>query len=215
MLLRFAITSGLLILSQTIWAASLQTYLGDVKSITAKFEQRVQSEATDKKNQSHGILVVQSPNKFRLEYTKPYKQIYVADGKRLWSYDEDLEQVTVKSQANMLTNTPAMVLSNPADLDKAYKVKAQGTNEGIEWFHLTPLQSESGFDFVRLGFVERKLRYFEMQDSFGQTTQLHFTDLKYNTALSKDSFVFTPPAGVDVIEDTEINTKRPTKKHDG
>ena len=159
--------------------------------------------------------MVQSPNKFRLEYSKPYKQIYVADGKRLWSYDEDLEQVTVKAQANMLTNTPAMVLSNPAELDKIYKVKPQGMDEGVEWFHLTPLQSESGFDFVRLGFVERKLRFFEMQDSFGQTTQLHFTDLKYNTALPKDSFVFTPPAGVDVIEDTEIDTKKPTKKHDG
>lgn len=215
MLLRFSITAGLLILNQTGWAASLQTYLGNVKSITAKFEQHVKNEATDKKNLSLGILVVQSPNKFRLEYSKPYKQIYVADGKRLWSYDEDLEQVTVKAQANMLTNTPAMVLSNPAELDKVYKVQPQGMDEGVEWFHLTPLQSESGFDFVRLGFVERKLCFFEMQDSFGQTTQLHFTDLKYNTALPKDSFVFTPPAGVDVIEDTEIDTKKPTKKHDG
>ncbi len=215
MLLRFSITAGLLILNQAGWAASLQTYLGNVKSITAKFEQHVQNETMDKKNQSHGILVIQSPNKFRLEYSKPYKQIYVADGKRLWSYDEDLEQVTVKTQANMLSNTPAMVLSNPAELDKVYKVKPQGMAEGVEWFHLTPLQSESGFDFVRLGFVERKLRIFEMQDSFGQTTQLHFTDLKYNTALPKDSFVFTPPGGVDVIEDTEIDTKRPTKKHDG
>jgi chaperone LolA len=215
MLLRFTITTGLLILSQAAWTASLKTYLGNVKSITANFEQRVQSETADKKNLSYGSLVVQSPNKFRLEYTKPYKQIYVADGKRLWSYDEDLEQVTVKSQANMLTNTPAMVLSNPAELDKAYKVKPQGVADGVEWFQLTPLQTDSGFDSVRLGFVERKLRYFEMQDSFGQKTQLNFNDLQYNPVLQKNSFVFTPPAGVDVIDDTEIDTQHPTKKQDG
>ena len=215
MLLRFIIVTGLLMLNQTTWAASLQSYLGTVKSITANFEQRVLSEASEKKNLSYGSLVVQSPNRFRLEYNKPYKQIYIADGKRMWSYDEDLEQVTVKTQANMLSNTPAMVLSNPADLDKAYKVKPQGVTEGVEWFHLTPLSTESGFDYVRLGFVERKLRYFEMQDSFGQNTQLHFTELKYNPILAKDSFVFIPPSGVDVIDDTEIEKKRPSKKHDG
>lgn len=184
-------------------ASDLQSYLGQVKSLHADFMQTTQGDANAKSQISYGKLSVQSPNKFHLEYDKPYKQIYVADGQRLWSYDADLEQVTVKSQKGLLANSPAMVLSNPADLNKAYKVESLGTNNATDWFVLTPKGNDSGFESVKLGFVKQKLTVFEMRDSFGQTTRMTFTKMLYNSTTNTELFRFTPPAGVDVIDDTQ------------
>jgi outer membrane lipoprotein carrier protein len=190
-------------LSLAAHAGDLQAYLGQVRSLQAHFEQTAEGESMEKRQTSVGTLSVQSPNKFRLEYTKPYQQIYVADGHKLWSYDTDLEQVTVKLQKDLLANSPAMVLSNPADLHKVYNVTPLGINNAIEWFKLTPKGSDSGFESVQLGFNKQKLTHFEMRDSFGQTTRLTFTTMHYNTSLSADVFRFKPPDGVDVIDDTQ------------
>jgi len=131
--------------------------------------------------------------------------VYVADGKRLWSYDADLEQVTVKAQRNMLANSPAIVLSDPANLDKAYTVTAQGMNHGVDWFSLKPHTGDSGFDHVRLGFTGNNLYIMELYDSFGQKTELRFFQLHYNARISPDKFHFTPPKGVDVIGDPNLD----------
>ena len=184
-------------------AKSLQDYLGNVKSLTAKFDQYVYNRATQEPNLSSGSIAVQSPNKFRLEYNKPYKQLYVADGVKLWSYDEDLEQVTVKKQKGMLLNSPAMVLSNPSNLDAVYDIKSQGVTKNVDWFHLTPKSPDSGFDHIRLGFAGKNLFVMELYDSFGQRTQLKFSHLQYNPTIDKRQLKFVPPQGVDVIGDVD------------
>ena len=147
-------------------------------------------------------IFVSSPDKFRLNYNKPYKQIYVADGERLWSYDEDLEQVTVKKQEGLLANSPAIILGNPSELSSAYVIQGQGKKNNIDWFHLTPKNPDSQFDHVRLGFTGKNLYAMELYDSFGQRTQLKFSELQYNPKISENTFTFTPPEGVDVIGDT-------------
>ena len=192
----------LLTLSSIVSAKTIQDYLGQVKTISAKFEQFVFNESTGEPDKTFGHIYVASPNKFRLEYDKPYKQVYVADGKRLWSYDADLEQVTIKKQQDMLTNSPAIVLSDPKNIASAYEVKAQGVKAGVDWFYLTPHSSDSGFDHVRLGFAGNNLYVMELYDSFGQKTELHFSELHYNANIAPATFTFTPPAGVDVIGDT-------------
>lgn len=186
-------------------ATTLQEYLGHVKSLRADFTQTVRSSNKQSDKVTLGKLFVKSPDRFRLEYSKPYKQTYVADGKRLWSYDADLEQVTVKAQKTLLANSPAMVLSNPAMLDKIYQVKPDGQHDGMEWFVLTPKSknNESGFEQVSLGFSNQKLNVFEMLDSFGQRTRLKFESMQYNSDISSSTFTFTPPQGVDVINDTQ------------
>lgn len=194
----------ILTLSTNVSAKSINEYLGHVKTLSAKFEQFVFNESSGKPDKSFGRIYVASPNKFRLEYDKPYKQVYVADGKRLWSYDEDLEQVTIKKQKDMLANSPAIVLSDPTNLDKAYEVKAQGIQDRVDWFYLTPHSSDSGFDHIRLGFAGNNLYVMELYDSFGQKTELHFKELQYNVSLGADKFQFTPPKGVDVMGDTGI-----------
>lgn len=183
-------------------AKPLKEYLGHVKSLSAKFEQHVYNEATQTPVISKGTIKVQSPDKFRLEYEKPYKQLYVADGNRLWSYDEDLEQVTVKAQKNLLANTPAIVLSNPSHLEEAYTVQQQETVNNVVWFHLAPKSPDSGFDHIRLGFAGKNLFVMELYDAFGQRTQLKFKELFYNSVIAKSQFIFVSPEGVDVIGDT-------------
>jgi outer membrane lipoprotein carrier protein len=186
------------------YAGSLDEYLGHVKSLTAKFSQYVFNEGTQQPETSKGDIYVQSPDKFRLDYLKPYKQVYVADGERIWSYDEDLEQVTIKKQQGMLANSPAMVLGNPAGLKDAYVIQAQGIKDNITWFYLTPKSPDSQFDHIRLGFTGKNLYSMELYDSFGQRTQLKFSQLQYNPSISPDKFTFKVPDGVDVVGD--INT---------
>ncbi len=192
----FAVVTG------SVQAKTLKQYLGHVNSLTAKFEQFVFNETTQEPELSEGRIAVLSPNRFRLEYNKPYKQIYVADGERLWSYDEDLEQVTVKKQKGLLSNSPAIVLGNPAKLDQVYVIKSQGVKHNIDWFYLTPKSADSQFDHIRLGFTGNNLFVMELYDSFGQRTQLKFSQLQYNPKVTPADFKFTPPADVDVIGDT-------------
>lgn len=199
---RFIVVFLMLTLCNTVSAKTIKDYLGHVKTISALFDQFVFNESTGEPDKTSGRIYVASPDKFRLEYNKPYVQVYVADGKHLWSYDADLEQVTIKSQKNMLANSPAIVLSDPANLDKAYKVKAQGIKGNVDWFYLTPRSPDSGFDHVRLGFAGKNLYAMELFDSFGQKTELHFKELQYNAKIPADKFTFTPPKGVDVIGDS-------------
>ncbi|MGD8783667.1 MAG: outer membrane lipoprotein chaperone LolA [Thioalkalispiraceae bacterium] len=193
---------GLLILPVHVSAATLDEYLGHVNALAADFSQYVFNESTQEPETSEGALYVKSPDKFRLVYEKPYKQVYVADGERIWSYDEDLEQVTIKKQQGLLANSPAMVLGNPAGLNEAYVVQAQKQENNINWFHLTPKNPDSQFDHIRLGFVGKNLYAMELYDSFGQRTQLRFSKLQYNPTINADKFRFSVPDGVDVIGDT-------------
>jgi chaperone LolA len=184
-------------------AKTIDDYLGHVKSMSANFDQFVYNESTKEPEQSTGSISVLSPDKFRLSYNKPYKQIYVADGIKLWSYDEDLEQVTVKKQQGLLANSPAIVLGNPAGLKKAYEIKAQGITNNIDWFYMTPKSPDSQFDHIRLGFTGNNLYVMELYDSFGQRTQLRFSELLYNPELGTEHFKFKAPDGVDIVGDVE------------
>lgn len=180
-------------------ADELTEYFKDLKTLEAKFEQSVLNNTSTPEQQSTGVLVVNSPNQFYLEYTKPYKQIYVADGKKLWNYDEDLEQVVIKEQGDLLVNTPAMLLGNPRDLSESYNVIRTGEDEGAIWFELIPKKADANFQSVSLAFKNHQLKTMEMRDNFGQTTRLQFQQVNKNIAIKKDQFLFTPPAGVDVI----------------
>ncbi len=193
----------LLLTPSIVFAKTLNDYLGHVKSLSARFEQFVFNQSSQESETSKGSITVLSPDHFRLIYNKPYKQEYVADGKLLWSYDEDLEQVTVKKQEGLLANSPAIVLANPANLESVYLVKGQGIKDNIDWFYLTPKQADSQFDHIRLGFTGNNLYIMELFDSFGSRTQLKFIELQYNPKVSAADFKFTPPAGVDVVGDIE------------
>ena len=180
-------------------AGSLDDFFADTRNFSARFTQ-TQFDADQKLMQkSSGNIQVQRPDRFRLQYLKPYKQLYVADGEKFWSYDEDLEQIIVKPQTEVLANSPAMILSNVKILRDHYQVSHQGQEQGMDWYKLTPLQGDAGFESVFLAFKNNNLKIMELLDSFGQTTRLEFVDMQVNTRLASDTFSFTPPEGVDII----------------
>lgn len=182
-----------------IHASELTDYLNNLHTFQADFVQNIFSNGNEKKKKSTGLIIVRSPNNFYLEYKVPYKLLYVADGKKLWSYDEDLEQVVVKEQGDLLINTPAMLLGNPKDLTKSYHIEKAGMTDGWLWFELTPKKDNGNFENVGLAFEGSELKAMEMHDNFGQTTRLEFNNVKKNPVLAKNRFKFVPPKGIDVI----------------
>jgi len=193
----FAIVSCLLAFQ--VQAQSLETRFAGLDSFSAEFTQKLFDADQVMQEESSGVLRVQRPNRFNLEYRQPYYQLYIADGKELYFYDKDLEQVTVKSQEGMLENTPAMLLSNPAKLDQLYHVKPQGEEDGLFWYELTPKQQGGSFERINLAFKSNELRIMELLDSFNQTTRLMFKNIQRNPDLNPKLFRFTPPKGADVI----------------
>ena len=180
-------------------ASELTRYFNNLTSLNATFTQTVFASSNTPKQKSSGLIIAKSPNKFYLEYKTPYKIVYVANGKKLWSYDEDLEQVVVKKQGDMLVNTPAMLLSNPKSLTKQYKIERTGEDDGWIWFELTPKLQNSNFESVSLAFDNNELMAMEMRDNFGQTTRLKFNRVEKNPEISNSHFNFKPPAGIDII----------------
>lgn len=178
---------------------SLQRFFSAVRSYTANFNQVVTDSSKEVLQQSKGRLWIERPGKFRWNYETPYKQLIVSDGERLWIYDEDLQQVTVKPLDKALLDTPAMLLSGRGRLEDQFTIKDLGTQQNLEWAQLLPKRKDSGFEEVRLGFEQGKLKVFELRDGFGQTTRYTVRDVQENVPIEPARFSFTPPKGADVV----------------
>ncbi len=177
----------------------LERFLNELITIKAAFVQTLNNAAGELVEKSEGIMAVERPGRFRLEYQNPYEQLYVADGRNNWFYERDQEQVTVKPQAEALGSTPALLLSTTEPLEKNFEVRELGMHEGFAWLELNPKDPDSNFDFVKLAMEGDTLRAMEMVDGFGQTTRLYFDPMSRNPQLEASVFQFAPPPGVDVI----------------
>ena len=195
---RFLISISLGLLPVTLVAGPLDPYFADMKTFQAEFTQSL-VQGADRLQNNQGKIYIKSPDKFRLDYTAPYVQIYVADGKKVYQYDADLEQVIIKPQAQILNNTPLFVLSNTKKLQESYHVEAQGSWDEQNWFLLRPKSADTNFEQIRLAFKGKNLSTMELKDSFGQFSRLTFRNVKNNAPLAENLFKFTPPEGVDVI----------------
>jgi outer membrane lipoprotein carrier protein len=180
----------------------LDQFFGGLSTLRAEFVQTVRSEDSPA-DESRGTLLVARPGKFRLHYEAPYEQLYVADGKRVWLYDKDLAQVTVKGQREALGSTPALLLSSTEPLDRNFSVSEPGAREGLAWVELRPHQEDAGFESVQLGLSGGTLKVMEMVDGLGQRTRIEFRKLERNVKIESSKFRFTPPAGVDVVGEDE------------
>lgn len=176
---------------------ALKKFNQDANGLSGSFSQTVTSK---KKTQtSSGTFKILRPGYFRWDYTKPYKQTIVGDSKTVWLYDPELKQVTKKSQAAALGDSPAAILSDRNALDSSYTLKEDGSDGGIDWVRATPKSSNAGYQFIRLGFKGDALARMQLKDSFGNSTSVSFGGLNNNPNLSASSFKFTPPKGVDVL----------------
>jgi outer membrane lipoprotein carrier protein len=180
---------------------ALREFTREVKTGRAAFTQVVTSPDGAKKKTSSGSFEFARPNRFRFAYAKPYEQLIVGDGEKVWLYDVDLQQVTVRPMDQALGATPAALLAG-ANLEKDFELKAQPSAQGIDWVQATPrTRNESiGFQSLRVGFKGKALAAIELVDTFGQRSQLSFSEVATNVAPAADTFRFTPPKGVDVLK---------------
>ena len=124
----------------------------------------------------------------------------MGDGKTIWLYDTELKQVTKTDQNQAIGDSPAAILSNKTALDDSYSLKEDGSKNGIDYVLATPKKNNAGYRFIRIGFKGSELAAMELKDSFGNQTAISFGSLNTKPNLSPSAFTFTPPKGVDVLE---------------
>lgn len=181
----------------------LDSYLQGLDTWSAKFTQDVRDAVGQERDTGSGRLVIVRPGKFRLESgpdaaTEP-AQLMIADGRNLWTLDYDLEQATVKPQADVLSYSPAMLLAGAGDLRQEFKVTSDGRRDGIEWVRVQPVKAESDFSEALFGFRGRELARLVIIDKLGQRSTLAFTDVRRNARVDPGLIQFKLPEGVDLI----------------
>ena len=203
-LLRFFLTS-LCLFAAMVGAASadgvgqLKSFLRDVHTVKAQFSQAVLDKNGKTLQSASGSMQFSRPGKFRWAYTKPYEQLIVGDGIKLWVYDMDLNQVTVKKLDAAIGSSPAALLAGSNEIEKGFVLTDGGQRDGMEWVDAAPKSRESTFEAVHMGFGKQGLQAMELRDHFGQTTVIRFSRLERNPKIDAAQFKFTPPQGADVI----------------
>ena len=178
----------------------LNAFSKGLKGLDGRFTQQVFDDRGQLKETSSGRVALSRPDRFRWEYTKPYPQLIVADGDKVWVHDPDLEQVTVREQGPEERNSPLAALLDPAQREKRFNIAEAGSDDGLEWLKLTPKnEDDANFRSARLGFGDGGLEQMHVTDALGQRTTIAFSHWKRNPGFAADTFDFTPPAGADVI----------------
>jgi outer membrane lipoprotein carrier protein len=190
--------------STAAWAdavEALREFTRDARSGRAAFTQVVTSPDGAKKKTSSGSFEFARPNRFRFAYAKPYEQLIVGDGEKVWLYDVDLQQVTVRPMAQALGATPASLLAG-SNLEKDFELKAQPSAQGLDWVEARPRGKAEGVGFqsLRVGFKGKSLAALELVDNFGQRSLMSFSDVTSNVQSAPERFQFTPPKGVEVLK---------------
>ena len=178
----------------------LNAFTKGLEGLDGQFTQTVYNSQGKLKETSSGEVQLSVPRLFRWEYVKPYPQLIVADGNKVWIYDPDLAQVTVRPQGVQEQSSPLAALIEPEKLDTMFLVRETGQAEGLEWLSLRPKKGQAAsFQSARLGFRDATLVKMEVVDAIGQNTRIEFSGWERNPDFAAGTFQYTPPKGVDVI----------------
>lgn len=178
---------------------ALKTFVQQVKTGRATFTQTVTSPDGAKTKTSSGSFEFARPDRFRFAYTKPFEQLIVADGQKVWIYDSDLNQVSSRKFTQAIGATPAALLAG-GDLGRDFDLVAEPSKEGLDWARATPKTKDGAFESMRIGFKGKQLAAVEIIDNFSQRSRLTFTQFSANLELPAENFRFVVPKGVDVLE---------------
>jgi outer membrane lipoprotein carrier protein len=195
---------GMASISPAAEQTPLDRYLAGLKTLRAAFTQTLVDANDRVVDRAQGTLVVMRPGKFRWE-VRPQEagaggeQLLVADGRNVWFFDEELEQVTVKPADTALSSTPAMLLSGAGNVRDQFKVTAAGARDGLEWVLVEPLAAEADFRRALLGFQKDRLARMIVDDKLGQTATISFASATRNGPVAPEEVSFKAPAGADVI----------------
>ncbi len=179
----------------------LNTFLTVTKSVSADFKQVLINEAGNPAQTSQGEFYLQRPGKFRWNYKTPFKQEIVSNSGKVWFYDSDLEQVTVKKIDESIGSTPALLLSGDVSLNDNYTMENQGIDGDMSWVKLLPKNKDSSFKYIMIGLSKGTLAGMELSDNFGQLTRIYFSNVIVNAPLKQTLFEFKAPKGADVFSD--------------
>ena len=179
----------------------LQAFLKSSKSLTADFKQVLINEAGSPYQSSSGLFYLQRPGKFRWDYLKPFQQQIVSTSGKVWFYDADLEQVTVKTLDESVGSTPALLLSGEISLEDNFIMENRGAEGDLLWIRLLPKNKESSFKYIVIGLNKGVLGGMELSDNFGQLTRIYFSNVVLNPPIKPTVFQFKAPAGADVFSD--------------
>lgn len=180
---------------------SLKSLLEQTTTARARFAQAVLDKNLKMLQQATGTMQFSRPGKFRWEYDKPYEQTIVSDGSRVWLYDKDLNQVTVRKYDRALGTSPAALLAGSNEIEKSYRFTAVGAQDGLDWLEAVPRTQDTAFDRIKLGFGKAGLEAMELRDQFGQVTVIKFSTIERNAKIPPEAFRFEPPKGADVISE--------------
>ncbi len=182
--------------------ARVEALLASTQSLRASFTQEVRDGSGKLVQSAAGTFLLQKPGRFRWDYTTP-SQAIVSDGTKLWFYDADLAQVTVRKQREVLTQAPAMLLAGKGKVAAGFDAEEMPAAGGLGWLRLVPRAGAGDFRELRLGFAGTDLREMELVDRLGQRTRIRFTALERNVKLAADAFKFKIPPDTDVVGDTK------------
>ena len=177
----------------------MQTFLQASKSLTADFKQVLINEAGNPYQTSYGVFYLQRPGKFRWDYLKPFQQQIVSTSGKVWFYDTDLDQVTIKNLDESVGSTPALLLSGNISLEDNFTMKDQGVDGDMQWIKLLPKNQESSFKYIVIGLNKGNLSGMELSDNFGQLTRIYFSNILLNPPIKPTVFEFQIPKGADVF----------------
>lgn len=178
---------------------ALEQFLDGVKTYAADFEQIQRDEKGEELQKTSGRMSLQRPGKFNWTYEKPYSQIMICDGDKIWLYDPDLKQATVRPAKDALAGTPAELLSQRASIKSQFKIKDAGVKDGANLVRLTPKAADSDFQSIELWLKQGAPQRMRFHDQLGNVTEVRFSNISTNTALDDTQFAFTPPKGTEVI----------------
>jgi outer membrane lipoprotein carrier protein len=179
----------------------LKNLLQQTTTARARFAQMVLDRNMKTLQQVTGTMQFSRPGKFRWEYDKPFEQTIVSDGSRVWLYDKDLNQVTIRRLDRALGSSPAALLAGSNEIEKSYTLTSVGSQEGLDWLEAMPKTQDTAFERIRLGFGKAGLEALELRDQFGQITVIKFSTIERNAKIPQEAFRFTPPTGADVISE--------------
>jgi outer membrane lipoprotein carrier protein len=197
----FAVALMVSLPAQADAVAALREFLAQTKTARGEFTQQVTRDGAPSAPPSSGTFAFERPGKFRWTYQKPYEQVLVADGERLYLYDKDLNQVTVKKIAAALPASPASILFGGNEFERDFVVKDDGVRDGVAWLIATPRAKDAPFERIDIGFRDGVPAAMQLKDSFGQLSRLTFARFDRNAKVDPQLFRFEPPAGADVLEE--------------
>jgi outer membrane lipoprotein carrier protein len=181
---------------------NLKLFIQQTQTVQAHFSQALADRNARIIQRSSGIMQFERPDKFRWIYKTPYEQSIIGDGEKVWFYDHDLNQVTVREFNIAIGSSPAALLAGSGTIEENFALVNLGKQEEIEWLEATPKNKDSTFEFIQMGFSQQgELQFMALRDNFGQTTYLTFSELNKNPKLPDDAFRFVPPEGVDIISE--------------